>query len=102
LPPTPLRPSSRCARKTVETIAGTSGFTGMWQQFSRSTLCGPRVHDTATLSVATAISPRRAQTKSPPRRQHLGCFSPEFPPCPPRLDGHWHPPAGGVTPAMVR
>lgn len=102
LSPTPMRPSSKSARKTVEALAGTSSLTGMWQQFSSSALCGPRVHDAATL--ATAISPRRAHTKSPPRRQSFGFFTPEAGPlCPPRLDGRWHTTAGGgVTPARVR
>jgi len=102
LPPTPLRPSSRSARQTVKAIAETSALTGMLQQFPRSTLSGNQIHDTAALAATTPIVPTRALTKSPPRRHQMGCFSPEWPLCPPLLDGRWHPAAGGVAPAMVR
>jgi len=100
--PTHLRPSSRSARQTVEAIAETSALTGMVQQIPRSTLSGNQIHDTTALAAATTISPTRALTKTPPRRQQMGCFSPEFPLCPPLLDGRWHPAAGGVAPSMVR
>jgi hypothetical protein len=100
-PPTPLRHSSRSARETVEAIARTSS--GMLQQFPRSTLLRNQIRDGAAVATATVVSsPRRAHTKSPPRRQHFPSFSSEFALCPPLLDGRWHPAAGGVTPAMVR
>jgi len=86
-PPTPLRPSSRSARKTVEAIAETSVFTGMSQQFPRrATLSGGQIHDITALAVAPAISPIGGQRRIPPGRQHMSCFNPEFTHCPRLLD----------------